>query len=316
MDVLRRMWRLPRGRVGVCITLAVVLVAVLAPVLAPYDPYDITQRDARRLPPGRGHWLGTDSYGNDILSKLIYGARVSLIVGLATGVAVTLVGTFMGILAGYTGGWVDTIIMRACDVIFVVPGLPLMILLANYLGTRFYMIIVIFTVLGWAGMARMIRAQVLSVRARDFVVASRSIGASRWHIMAEHILVSVSPLMIVNGVLNAAGVMVAEAGLSFLGFGDPTAVSWGKMLFEAQSGHALLFGAWWWVVPPGLAIFVTVFGFMMAGYALEEVLNPHIPKRQAYRAMRRQIREFAAGRGACARGAADQAGRQGGANVG
>lgn len=236
--------------------------------------------------------MGTDAQGKDILSKLIYGSRVSLIVGLTTGICVTLLGALLGIVAGYFGGWVDTLIMRICDILFVVPGLPLMILLANYIGTRFYMIIVIFTMLGWAGVARMIRSQVLSLKSRDFVAASRSVGAKPGHIMREHILISVSPLLIVNGVLSAAGVMVAEAGLSFLGFGDPTAVSWGKMLYEAQSGHALLFGAWWWVIPPGLAIFITVFGFMMFGYALEEVLNPHIPKQSAYSKLRREMAKY------------------------
>lgn len=292
-DIASRLWRHPRGRVGIIITAAIIVVAIAAPWIAPYDPYDIGQRGPRRMPPGLGHPLGTDAQGKDILSKLIYGARVSLIVGITTGVCVTVLGALLGILAGYLGGFADTLIMRICDILFVVPGLPLMILLANYMGTKFYMIIVIFTMLGWAGVARMIRSQVLSLKSRDFVVASRSVGARPGHIMREHILVSVSPLLIVNGVLSAAGVMVAEAGLSFLGFGDPTAVSWGKMLYEAQSGHALLFGAWWWVIPPGLAIFITVFGFMMFGYALEEVLNPHIPRQSAYSKLRKGMARYA-----------------------
>lgn len=266
----------PRGMLGLIILLLVMIMALMAPHMAPYDPYDIDDRGPRRLPPNGEYLLGTDSHGTDILSMVIFGSRISLIIGLSVGLAVSCIGGFMGVLAGYRGGWVDHLIMRSCDVLFVIPGLPLIILLANYVGTRFYMIIIIFTLLGWAGVARLIRSQVLSLREREYVEAARALGGGDVHIMLHHIVPAVSPLLIINGVLMAAGTMVAEAGLSFLGFGDPVAISWGKMLFEAQAGHALMFRSWWWVVPPGLAIFITVLGMMLLGYALEEVLNPHV----------------------------------------
>jgi peptide/nickel transport system permease protein len=272
----KRLWNHPRGRIGVAVTMATILIALLAAVISPSNPYDLDDRDEPRLPPSVRHFLGTDTFGNDVLSKLIYGTRVSLTVGLVTGLCTTLVGGSMGILAGYVGGLTDNLIMRLCDVLFVIPGLPLMILLANFFGTSYIMLIVIFTILGWAGLARLIRSQVLSLRTREFVQVSEAMGAPKRYVMLRHILPAVSPLLIVDGVLASAGVMVAEAGLSFLGFGDPRAISWGKMLYEAQAGHALLFKAWWWVLPPGLAIFVTALGFMMVGYALEDLLNPHL----------------------------------------
>ena len=277
------LWRFVRGllrhrlgRWGVLILVTMTLVALLADVIAPYDPYNIRERGRRKQPPSAEHWLGTDGAGLDILSEVIYGARVSLLVGTVTALLVSLLGAMVGILAGYAGGLVDTLSMRFADVLFSVPGLPLMIILATYLGTSYWTIILIFTILGWAGLSRLVRSQVLSIVHLEYIEAARSYGASHWRIMWRHILPAVSSLVIVNGVMLAAGMMLAEAGLSFLGFGDPKAVSWGKVLSLAQSGHAALFGMWWWVVPPGAAIFVTALGFMLVGLALEEQLNPYL----------------------------------------
>jgi peptide/nickel transport system permease protein len=276
MKLLKGIFKHPTGRVGLSIVLFVITISIFAKFVSPYDPYDLFSRDMPRLAPSATHILGTDHIGNDILSKLIYGARVSLIVGITTGISATLLGAVLGMMAGYLGGWFDIIIMRAVDVLMTIPSLPLMILIATYVGTQFYMIIIIFTMLGWTGMARTIRAQVLSLKSQKYITAAELAGASRSYVMFRHILPEVSPLLIVSGVLSAAGVMVAEAGLSFLGFGDPKAISWGKMLFEAQANHGLLLKAWWWVLPPGFTIFFTVIGFMLVGYALEELVNPRV----------------------------------------
>lgn len=276
MKLLKGIAKHPTGRIGLVIVLLMAIVALGAKWIAPYDPYDLFDRDMPRLAPSGEHLLGTDHVGNDILSKLIYGARISLIVGLSTGISSTLLGAILGMMAGYMGGWFDTLIMRAVDVLMTIPSLPLMILIATYIGTQFYMIIIIFTLLGWTGMARTVRAQVLSLKSQKYITAAELAGASRPYVMFKHILPEVSPLLIVSGVLSAAGVMVAEAGLSFLGFGDPKAISWGKMLYEAQANHGLLLKAWWWVLPPGFTIFVTVIGFMLVGYALEELVNPRV----------------------------------------
>ncbi len=262
------------GRIGLAILLVVATVALLADRISPYDPYNPLERGPRKLRPSGEHPLGTDGQGRDILSQLIYGARVSLSVGLATAILVSGLAAFMGVLAGYLKGSVDTLIMRTADVLFAVPGLPLMLILAVYLGASMRTIVVIFTLVGWPGLARLIRSQVLSVRERPYVEAARAYGASEWRIMFRHVLPSVSSIITINGVMMAAGMMLAEAGLSFLGFGDPVVISWGKMLAMAQQGHAMLFGLWWWVIPPGLAIFFTALGFMLLGLALEEELNP------------------------------------------
>jgi peptide/nickel transport system permease protein len=268
-----------KGRVGLAITVIVALVALLAPVLAPYDPYDVYQQVERDLPPGPGHWLGTDQRGIDLLSAVIYGARVSLTVGLTTSLLICALGALIGVAAGYLGGTFDTLVMRLADILFCIPSLPLMIILAAYLGTSFWNIILIFVVLGWAGLARLVRSQVLSLRERPFVEAAIVAGAKPWRVMLYHILPGVSSLVIINGVLAAAGLMLAEAGLSFLGFGDPRAISWGKILAQAQGGSAGALGLWWWVVFPGAALSITALGFMLVGLAMEEGANPNLRRK-------------------------------------
>lgn len=279
LGLIVKVWKHPQGRVGLIIAGVLVLCAVFAPLLAPYDPYDVTARCEKGLSPSWAHPLGTTiSTGQDIFSMLIYGARVSLMVGLITGIATALIGACLGILAGYVGGFWDMLIMRTVDVMLVIPTLPLTIVLTNLFGKSYFMIIFIFTLFGWTGLARVIRAQVLVLKTSNYVKAAELAGAGRAHIMFRHILPGVSHLLIMSTALTSAGIMVAEAGLSFLGLGDPTAISWGKMLADAQSGGALLFGHWWWILAPGIGIFLSVFSFMRIGLALEEIFNPRMKR--------------------------------------
>jgi len=279
LNLAKKIWKHPQGRVGLIIAGILVFCAVFAPLIAPYDPYDVTARSEKGLSPSLSHPLGTTiSTGQDIFSMLIYGARVSLMVGLITGILTALIGAFMGILAGYVGGLADTLIMRVVDVMLVIPTLPLTIVLTNLFGKSYFMIIFIFVIFGWIGLARVIRAQVLVLKNSNYVKAAELAGAGRWHMMMRHILRGVSHLLIMNTALSSAGIMVAEAGLSFLGLGDPTAISWGKMLADAQSGGALLFGHWWWILAPGIGIFLSVFSFMRIGLALEEIFNPRMKR--------------------------------------
>ena len=272
-----RLWHHPKGRTGIIIAMLLIFCAVFAPYVAPYDPYNVTQRAAKGLAPSLSHPLGTTiTTGQDIFSMLIYGTRVSLIVGVVTGVCTAFLGALMGLLAGYVGGIIDTLIMRLVDIMLVIPTLPLTIVLTNIFGKSYFMIIFIFTIFGWTGLARVIRSQVLVLKNSNYVKAAELAGASRWHIMFRHILPGVTHLLIMSTALSSAGIMVAEAGLSFLGLGDPTAISWGKMLADAQSGGALLFGHWWWIVAPGIGIFLSVFSFMRIGLALEEMFNPRM----------------------------------------
>ncbi len=274
---IMKLWRHPKGRVGLIVVTLLVVCAIFAPLIAPYDPYDVTQRAAKGLSPSWSHLLGTTiTTGQDIFSMLIYGTRVSLIVGLVTGISIAFLGAIMGVIAGYVGGAADTAIMRTVDVMLVIPTLPLTIVLTNLFGKSYLMIIFIFVLFGWTGLARVIRSLVLVLKNANYVRAAELAGASRGHIMFRHILPGVSHLLIMNTALTCAGVMIAEAGLSFLGLGDPTAISWGKMLAEAQGGGALLFGHWWWIIAPGIGIFLAVFSFMRIGLVMEEILNPRM----------------------------------------
>ena len=276
--MVKKVWNHKKGRRGILIVAFVVLVAVFAPVLTSYDPYayDITQG---LQPPSAAHWLGTDKNGIDILTQLLYGTRISLMVGICSGVGVTLAGAVMGVIAGYFGKRVSNLVMNIISVLLVVPTLPLMIIL-NKLSSSYAMMIFIFVAFGWSGTARMIRAQVLSIRESGYVRAAELAGASRWYVMWRHILPAVSNLLIMNCALSCAGFMVAEAGLSFIGLGDPNSMSWGKILVRAQES-AFTSGLWAWVLAPGAAIFLTVTGFMQIGYAIEDICNPRMVKEVA-----------------------------------
>ena len=276
----RRRFRL--GTVGWAgVTLLVVLtgMAVLAPLLSPYNPEDTVADPFQR--PSRAHPLGTNDVGQDILSELIYGARISLAVGFLAAALAVGIGTMVGIAAGYLGGWVDTVLMRAVDLVLVIPFLPLMILLAAYLGPSYRNIIIVIGILVWARPSRVIRAQVLSLKSLDYVEAALALGSPSRRIMIRHILPAVLPLALAQFILAASSAILIEAALSFLGLGDPTAKSWGSVLYYAQVRNAFLSGAWlWWVVPPGLLITATTLAFAFTGYSLEDVLNPTVRGRR------------------------------------
>lgn len=277
VPALRRRQRRMGGVGTVGLTLLVLLVAagILAPWITPYPPDETTGTPFS--PPSRAHWLGTNDVGQDLLSELIYGIRISLTIGFLAAILAISIGTLVGIVAGYFGGWVDATLMRVVDVVLVVPFLPLMILLAAYLGPSFWNIIIVIGVLVWARPARVIRAQVLSLRQLDFVDAALALGGSSWRILRRHVLPGVLSLALAQFILAASNAILIEASLSFLGLGDPTAKSWGSTLYYAQVRSAFLSGAWkWWVLPPGLLITAAVLGFAFTGFALEEVLNPRL----------------------------------------
>lgn len=275
----KKLWMHKQGRIGLIIIAILVVLAIFAPLIAPYDPYDVTQRAEKGLSPSWQHLLGTTiTTGQDVFSMLIYGTRSSLSIGLITGIVIAVLGSLFGIAAGYLGGWVDTIIMRIVDVLLVIPTLPLVIVMTNVLGTSYAVIVIVFAAFGWTGLARVIRSQVMLIKNANYVKAAELAGASKWYIMWRHILPAVSNLLIMSTALTSAGIMVAEAGLSFLGLGNPTAISWGKMLADAQSSGAMLFGHWWTILAPGVGIFLSVYSFMRIGLALEEILNPRMRK--------------------------------------
>ncbi|HHY95037.1 MAG TPA: ABC transporter permease [Firmicutes bacterium] len=229
--------------------------------------------------PSRHHLLGTDDMGRDVLAGVVLGSRISLLVGLSSTVLSMLIGAGTGIVAGYYGGRLGEALMRITDVFLVIPWLPLMLVLAAVLGPSIWNIILVIGITSWAGTARIVRSQTLSVRERPFVERARAMGASDAHIMAHHILPNVFPLIFANTILVSAVAILSETTLSFLGMGDPFHMSWGVMLHFAFSTGAVTLGAWWYLLPPGICVVAVVLGFTFVGYALDEVLNPRLRKR-------------------------------------
>jgi peptide/nickel transport system permease protein len=263
------------GFVGGFLILGLILIAIFAPQISPYDP---TERVG--LPfesPGESHWLGTNDIGQDILSELIYGARISLTIGIVASLVAMIIGTSVGILAGYYPRRLGIILMRFVDIILIIPFLPLLILLAAYLGRSLGNTVLIIGALIWAGTARVIRSQVLTIANQDYVLAARIIGASDFYIIIRHILPQVMLLAVGQFVLAISGAILLEAALSFLGLGDPLQKSWGTVLYWAQVRGVFLTPAWkWWVLPPGLLISIASLGFALMGFALEQVINPRL----------------------------------------
>jgi peptide/nickel transport system permease protein len=268
------------GLTGLAVLLAIVSIALLAPWLAPYDPTAAVRVSITGIyaAPDASHLLGTDDAGKDVLSSLIYGARTSLSVGLFAALISLLIGGTIGIVAGFSGGRVDNLLMRFTDMLLVVPDLPLMIILVALLGRSLWVIIVVLGVLGWTGTARVVRAQTLALKQRVFVRRTRALGAGPVYIMRRHIPPQVLPLLVVNGVLAAAGAVYNESVLGFLGLGDPTRLSWGQMLNFAFSRGAMSAGAWWVLLAPGLAIVWVVLGLTLLGNGLERVFNPRLER--------------------------------------
>ena len=226
LRLIKKIAQNKQGRIGLIILLVLVVIAVFAPVIAPFDPYDVTMRDAKGLAPGRSHLLGTTiTTGQDVFSMLIYGTRVSLGIGIITGIAISILGSLLGVAAGYLGRAADMIIMRIVDVMLVIPTLPLTILITNIFGKSYVVIVLVFVLFGWPGLARTVRSQVLQMKNADYVKAAELSGTKKGYIMLKHILPGVSHLVVMSTALTSAGIMIAEAGLSFLGLGNPTMMS-------------------------------------------------------------------------------------------
>jgi peptide/nickel transport system permease protein len=253
--------------------LLLVLVALAAPLVAGRDPLAMDARNSMS-PPSAEHPLGTDLAGRDIWARLVYGARVSLAVGIiavSISLAITLV---LGTLAGYYGGWVDMLIMRITDVMMVFPGLVLIIAVVSVLGPSIFNVMIVLGVLGWTGTTRLLRGQILSVRQRDYVLAAQSVGVPDWRIMAVHVLPNAIAPLLVAATFGVAGAILTEAGLSYLGLGVlPPTPSWGSML-NAASSITVLERNWWLWIPPGVVVLLTVMAINFLGDGLRDALDP------------------------------------------
>jgi peptide/nickel transport system permease protein len=271
------------GMIGLGILVAFVVMAVAAPVLADGDGLravnatgNPTWASPSEFPP-----LGTDNLGRSVATQFIWGARISLLVGLAATVLAMVIGTLVGLLAGFFAGRTGGVLMRLTEWFLVIPFLPLAIALAAVLGPSVENIILVIGITSWPTTARLVRAQVLTVKERLFVDRSRALGASNSHLVGRHILPNVASLILANTTLTVPVAILSETTLAFLGLGDPTRPSWGKMLQESFEAGALSQGAWWYYIPPGLGVMLVVLAFTLCGHALEEILDPRLRERSA-----------------------------------
>jgi len=272
MSTSSRLFADTRTRIGIAVVLIMVVMAVFAPLVAGHDPNAIDLINLLE-PPSRAHWLGTDVEGRDVWARLVYGARVSLGVGIVSQSIAATLGVTLGLLAGYFGGWIDELVMRLADVTLAFPTLLLLIAMAAALQPSMGVVFVTIGVVGWAGMARLVRGQVLVVRGLEYVQAARSLGIKSPRIMLRHVLPNVAGPVIIAATLGIAGAIMAEAALSFLGLGvQPPTASWGSMIADASDLDQLR-SAPWTSIAPGLAIGAAVLGFNLLGDALRDALD-------------------------------------------
>lgn len=303
MKSFRKTWKIFRsnrlGFGGFMVLMLFVVVAIFAPFLSSVENPNYTENHEANiiidgdpiwmnpLPPsfspspytGFIHPLGTDHKGQDVWSMTVYGTRASLYVGLMATAISALLGAAVGLAAGYFGRVTDEVLMRATDFFLVLPWFPLMIVMMAILGREFIWIIVVIGITSWPSTARIVRSQVLTVKERQFIERAKAVGAGDLHIISRHIMPNVMPLIFANTVLLISLAIFSESFLDFFGLGDPTVISWGTMLEGAYSFGAFYRGAWWSIIPPGLAILVMVLSFSLVGYALDDVLNPKLRRR-------------------------------------
>ncbi|MCC3282063.1 MULTISPECIES: ABC transporter permease [Arthrobacter] len=263
------------GLSGMIVLLIVVALALLAPVLAPESTLDVTRLDSlQNEPPSLANPLGTDPSGRSVLAMLLWGARVSLVVGFAATAVSMVIGTVVGMAAGHFSGAIQAVLMRIIDFFLVVPSLVLAIVLSSILGAGVITIVAAIGITSWASTARLVRAQTLTIESRPYIDRSWALGAGDAHIIGRHVLPAVLPLVLANTTLTVGSAIIAESTLSFLGLGDSTSISWGTMLKSALDTGAATAGFWWFVLPPGVAIVIVVLCFTLVGRALESVVNP------------------------------------------
>ena len=275
MNLIKQLLQNKKALVGVTILAIVILVAVFAPLLTEYQP---TQRVGRpHQPPSADHLLGTTRLGYDVFTRLIYGARVSLAVGFGAGLLITVIGTVLGIIAGYKGGVVDEVITLFTNMILVIPNLPLLLVLAAFIGQVSPLVIaIILGFTSWAWGVRVTRSETMSIRQRDFVKSAEMLGEPGWRIMTSEIFPNLISIVGINFIGSVIFAVISEATLEFLGLGDPNTVSWGIMLYNAQNSSALSVGAWWDILTPCVALATLGLGLALINFAIDEIANPRL----------------------------------------
>ena len=278
-------WRTYRsskpGMIGLVVLAVIVVMALVAPLISNasgLQAVNVTQNPLWAHPSGKFPF-GTDYLGRSVATQFVWGARISLFVGLMATLLTMAIGSIVGITGGYFGGWTDAILNRLTEWFLVIPFLPLAIVLASVLHRSIWIIILVIGITSWPSTARIIRAQVLTVKERLYVERARALGAGNWHITTRHVLPNVAPLILANTTLTVPIAILTETTLSFLGLGDPNRASWGRTLNEAFENGALGRNAWWYYLPAGVGIVLVVLAFTMCGQALEEILNPKLQER-------------------------------------
>jgi peptide/nickel transport system permease protein len=266
--------RHPAAIAGVGIILFFLIVSIFSQWIQPYS--SSTPSCGVFDPPSAAHWLGCDDGGIDILSLVLQGGQVSMFVGFTSAVMAVGIGAIFGVLSGYFGGWVDTILMRITDYFIVIPQIVLMIVVAAVWGPSLTHVIIVIGALLWTGTARVIRAQVKTLRERVFVHRVESLGAGHWRIIWRHILPQLGPLLVANAILAITVAIFNETALAFLGLSDPTAVTWGTIMEHAFDRNAISAGAWWAIVPAGVCVAILIMGCYLWGTSIEDALNPRL----------------------------------------
>jgi peptide/nickel transport system permease protein len=275
MQLLTQLLHNRKALIGVTILAIIILVAIFAPLLTEYGP---TQRVGRpHQAPSADHWLGTTRLGYDVFTRLLHGARVSLAVGFGAGLLITVIGTVLGIIAGYKGGIVDEVISFFTNMVLVIPNLPLLLVLAAFIGQASPLVIaIILGFTSWAWGVRVTRSETLSIRERDFVKSAEMLGEPGWRIMAFEIFPNLISIVGINFIGSVIFAVITEATLEFLGLGDPNTVSWGIMLYNAQNSSALSVGAWWDLLSPCVALATLGLGLALINFAIDEIANPRL----------------------------------------
>jgi peptide/nickel transport system permease protein len=272
---LATLWSNGKARIGLCILAVMVLIAIFAPLLAPHSPTATTFKPY--LGPNGSNWFGTTGQGQDVFSQMLYGARISLLVGLGAGLGATVIAVTLGLISGYRSGPVDEILSFVTNLALVIPGIPLMIILAAYLSNRsIWTIVLVVAFTSWATGARVIRSQAVTLRTRDFVASAQFSGERLFRVVFREILPNMTSLVAASFFGAATAAVMAEASLEFLGLGNPNTVSWGTILYAAQQQNALLTGQWLLVFAPGLAIALLATAFTLVNFGVDALSNPRL----------------------------------------
>jgi peptide/nickel transport system permease protein len=269
LTFIRQLWSNYKSRIGIIILGTLVMIGIVGPFIAPYSPYDISFKAWQ--PPSSAHLLGTDYEGADILSQFLVGTSTSLYVGVTVAIAAAGIGTLVGVITGYFGRMVDEVLMRFVDILLVIPGFPLLVLLSAYFPPTLNTTILILSILSWPVLSRIIRSQVLTVKQRPYVLASKLSGYGSFRIIYRDILPNILPLIFINIIFLVVGAVVAQAGLAFFGLGDLRSVNWGTMLYWFDAEDGIVFNAWWWLLPPGIGIVLLGLGGNLLSNGLHEV---------------------------------------------